>query len=54
MTNQWRGIFHCILSAGQKPGFGGRGVPPAYNVLTGETPAPQSDFENLDTDPCGV
>ena len=26
--------------------FGGRGVPPAYNVLAGETPAPQSVFKN--------
>ena len=37
-----------------KAGFGGRGVPPAYNVLAGETPAPHSVFENLNTDPCGV
>ena len=31
-----------ILRTGQNPGFGGRGVPPAYNVLAGETPTPQS------------
>ena len=31
-----------MLCTGQIPGFGGRGVSPAYNVLAGETPTPQS------------
>ena len=33
-----------IHSKGQNTEFVGRGVPPAYNVLAGETPAPKVRF----------
>ena len=35
-----------MLRTGQPTWFGGRGVPPAYHVLAGETPAPQSVFKS--------